>query len=165
MKGHTRWRLGCCLKGRLSFSSEPGEPAWRWAAPSLVSKCKTLFLCRPASCWAASPTRAAQEEVWPPALWSRPGAASRFLLCSTLVNVLAVISELFSKQRELEGLTPPGRFCRRLTWPGLFSPVPVVFSSPASPWVRRPALRSVWVGMFVTDLTAFSQSHDRNPNI
>lgn len=103
------------------------------------------------------PARAAQEELWPPALWSAR-AASRFLLCPTLVSVLlAVISELFSKQREPEGLTLRGRFCRRLTWPGLFSPVPVVFSSLTSPWVRRPALLSGRVGVFVTDLTAFSQ--------
>lgn len=62
---------------------------------------------------------------------SWPGAASRFPLCPTLVSVLlAVISELFSKQREPEGLTLRGRFCRRLTWPALFSPRPCRVQQP-----------------------------------
>lgn len=52
-----------------------------------------------------------------------------------------------------------------LAWSFLPRPCLEVQRGPASPWVWQPVLLSGRIGTFVTDVTAFSHSHDGNPNI
>ena len=130
LEGSHEVASGRCLKGRLSFCSEPepGEPARRWAARAWCGKLRGRL-----------PARAAQEELWPPgreqllaSLSARPWSASfsqSFQSCSPSSGSLRG-----SRSAAASSGVSPGL---------LFSPpVPVAFSSLASPWVRRPALLS-----------------------